>query len=370
MVETMQNLFAVSEPARHWGCRVNDQIIWNGMRAVLIQNELLQILILVDKGTEIIQFLYKPLDVDFLWRSPNELHNPAAFSTPAGDDSSPFFDHWSGGWFEVIPNNGPGSPFGNTRLGFFAETVNIPWHYKILEDTPERVRVGFWVRTYRTPFLLHKTLTLETGKPALFIEEQLTNTGKEEVEFVWGHHPVVGPPFLSEDCRIAFPDSKVIVMADEDGPGYRMKLHQQGRWPIIEDIHGQPLDLRVIPPPESASMDNCYLTGFQEGWLGVTNLEKKVGIGLAWDANVFRYVWLWEAFGGGSGYPWYQRTYQLGIEPWTSYPCAGIQEAIRNGTTLSLKPRASLSSWLTAVAYTGDAEPKRILRDGRMEFSP
>jgi len=369
MRESEENLFSIYEPSRHWGCRINDQLVWNGVRSILIQNELIQVLILVEKGTEIVQFLYKPLDVDFLWRSPNDLHNPAFVSTSAGDHTTPFFDHWSGGWFEVVPNNGPGSDYRNTRLGFFAETVNVPWQYKILEDTPDRVSVAFWVKTFRTPFLLRKIISLETNKPALYIEEQLTNTGNEEVEFAWGHHPVIGPPFLSKSCRISVPDSKVIVLSDEDGPGYRMKLFQEGRWPIIEGVDGQPLDLREVLSADAASMDNCYLTEFNEGWLGVTNIDKQIGFGLAWDASIFRYIWLWQAFGGGKGYPWYHRSYQMGIEPWSSDPCAGIQEAILNHSALRLKPGESLPSWLTAAAYAGSHEPNRILRDGTVEFT-
>jgi hypothetical protein len=65
-----------------------------------------------------------------------------------------------------------------------------------------------------------------------------------------------------------------------------------------------------------------------------------VGFGLAWDAQVFRYAWIWQALGGGIGYPWYGRTYAMGLEPWTSYPCAGLQAAVERGTSLSLNPGA------------------------------
>lgn len=194
-------MFPILHPERHWGCRITDQITWHGFRALLIQNELLQIIVLVDKGSEIVQFLYKPLDVDFLWRGPNPLRHPASFVGAAGSQTTPFFDRWSGGWFEVVPNGGPACEVRGAPLGFFAETINVPWEYRILDDRPERVSVALWIQTYRTPFLLQKTLTLEQGKPALLIEEHLTNHGGESMQFMWGHHPVVGPPFLDETCR-------------------------------------------------------------------------------------------------------------------------------------------------------------------------
>ncbi len=361
-----ETLFEMTHPNRHYGCRVNDRVIWQGMRSIILQNELLQIVIHTDKGTEITQFLYKPQDVDFLWRAKNELHNPAQYTAVGGNDTAPFFDHWSGGWFEVVPENGPGSIYKNCHIGFYGETINIPWEYRILEDTPERVRVAFWVKTYRTPFLLQKIMTIESGKPALFLEEMLTNIGGEEMDFVWGQHPVVGPPFLDGTCRLSMADSKVMVFHDEDGPGYRIKLHQEGRWPMVEGVNGKPVDLRIILPPEAKTMDDCYITDFKdEAWLGVTNTSKKVGFGIAWDPKIYRYVWLWQAFGAGQGFPWFGTTYQMGIEPWSGYPCAGLQEAIKNKSAMQLAPGKSLKNWLTAVAYTTDkTDIKGIKKDG------
>jgi hypothetical protein len=111
-------------------------------------------------------------------------------------------------------------------------------------------------------------------------------------------------------------------------------------------------------------MDNCYLKEFQEGWLAVVKPAAKIGFGLAWDARVFRYAWIWQALGGGIGYPWYGRTYCMGIEPWTSYPCAGLQAAVERGTSLRLEPGAYLDAWLTAVAITGTETVSGIQPDG------
>jgi hypothetical protein len=357
-------MFKIHDPNRHWGCRINDQVTWHNLRALILQNELLQIVVLVDKGSEIIQFLYKPVDIDFLWRAPNQLQSPDRFIRAAGSSVSPFFDHWGGGWFEVIPNGGPACEYMGAPLGFFAETINIPWNYTILEDRPERVKVGLWTRLARMPLLVQKTLTLESGKAALLIEERVSNEGNETVDFMWGHHPVLGAPFLDAACRIAVPDCTVEVFGPEDGPDHRMGLHQTGRWPFIKDREGNPLDLRNVPPPSGRTMDNCYLYDFERGWVAVTNTDLKIGFGLAWDHSVFKYMWLWQALGGGLGYPWYGRTYNIGIEPWSSYPCTGLQESIKNGTAVQLAAGQSLDSWVTAAAYVGNEEVQFIARDG------
>jgi len=359
-------MFLIPNPDRHYGCRVNDRITWQGMRALLLQNELLQIVVLVDKGSEIIQFLYKPLDIDFLWHAPRPLHDPRQFTTSAGSPVTPFFDHWAGGWFEVLPNGGTACEIQNAPLGFFAETTNAPWEMRILDDSPDKVSVGFWFHTYRTPFLIEKILTLKSGIPALFIQERVTNQGCEPVEFMWGHHPVVGAPFLDETCRISAPPCTVEVFHAEDGPDHRMGLHQSAQWPFIQNRHGLPLDLRDVPPPSGRTMDNCYLKDFQEGWISVQSKRQNVGFGLAWDANVFRYIWLWQALGGGLGYPWYGRTGNMGLEPWTSFPCAGLAEAVQRGTAARLQPNQSLEAWLTAVAFTDLFEVSQIARNGQV----
>ena len=360
---------SVLNPDRHFGCRINDRVIWKGFRAMIIQNDKIQIVLLPDKGTEIIQFLYKPTDTDFLWHWKNPLRDPENFIPVSGGDPAPFFDHWSGGWFEVLPNNGPPSEYKGHKLGFYAETINLPWEYQIIEDTPERVKIFFWVRTYRTPFLIKKYLTIESGNPSILIEEEVINTSGEEMAFAWGHHPVVGPPFLDEACRIFCPDCKVIVLDAEDGPGYRMKLHQEGRWPFIKDNNGNKLDLRQVLPKEAHNMDNCYLTDYgKDAFIAVSNSKQNVGFGLSWDSQVFKYVWLWQAFGGGEGYPWFNDSYQMGIEPWSSFPCAGLQAAIENETALNLGPKESVKTWLTAVAYESEKDVEAITKEGKVIY--
>ncbi len=363
-------LFEMPDPNRHYACRVNDHITWQGMRAVLIQNELIQVLILADKGTEIVQFLYKPTDTDFLWHSKHALHNPGAYPKLAGDDAATFFDHWSGGWFEAFPNNGWCKTYKNSYLGFFGETLNVPWEVTILKDTPQEVRVGFWFKTFRSPFIIQKVIGIKSGIPALFFDEQITNIGGETLDFAWGHHPVVGPPFLDKHCRISMPDCKVVTFHDEDGPGNRMKLFQEAPWPIIKGVDDKPLDLRLVPGPESNSMDNCYMIDFiDEAFCAVTNTQQKVGFGLSWDVSVFRYFWLWQALGGGEGWPWYHGSYQMAIEPWTTYPCTGLLDAIERGTTLQLEPGEKVNAWMTAVAYASDKDVASIKQDGRVIFA-
>ncbi len=51
-------------------CRISDEWTYKGLRTVILENDLLRVVILVDRGSDIIEFRYKPYDVDFLLRRP------------------------------------------------------------------------------------------------------------------------------------------------------------------------------------------------------------------------------------------------------------------------------------------------------------
>ena len=53
---------------RTYGCRVSDAWSFRGLKTAILENELLRVVILVDKGADIYQLVHKPTDVDFLFR--------------------------------------------------------------------------------------------------------------------------------------------------------------------------------------------------------------------------------------------------------------------------------------------------------------
>ena len=114
-------------------------------------------------------------------------------------------------------------------------------------------------------------------------------------------------------------------------------------------------------------MDVVFFKELSEGWYGLTNREQGVGFGMAWDHELFKYLWMWQVYGGHDDYPWYGRTYNCALEPFTSYPPAGIKNAIENGTALMLKPVQVIETALVAVAYEGQGV-KSIGLDGSADL--
>ena len=101
-----------------------------------------------------------------------------------------------------------------------------------------------------------------------------------------------------------------------------------------------------------------------DGWYAVTNQETELGFGYSFPKELFQFVWYWQCFGGGYGYPWYGRTYNIGLEPFTSSPADGLATAIENGTALKLEPGQRINASQKAVVYTNAQGVESINPDG------
>lgn len=354
---------------RNHGCRISDEWTLKGMRTVILENELLRVVVLVDKGSDIIEFRYKPLDLDFLFSAPGGLRNPH-HNLPSSPSNGPFLDYYSGGWNEVLPNGGPFVSYKGADLGQHGEISLIPWEYALSEDSPERVAVRLWVRPIRTPFFIEKTLSMEPGRAALHIEERLVNEGGEALHLMWGQHIAFGRPFLEEGAVIDVPARRFLV--HEAMPGYEPRRFQPGvssDWPHVAAPDGSQADASQVPAyGETKAQEMAYLAELSEGWYAITNPVRQVGFGIHFDPALFRYVWYWQQLGDvAQGYPWWGRTHTTALEPWTSFPTNGLNEAIANGTALQLQPGQQIHTKLCAVAYAGLKSVSAITPDGEVK---
>jgi hypothetical protein len=271
-------------------------------------------------------------------------------------------DHYPGGWQEILPNFGASCVYKGATIGQHGEVSLLPWRYTILKDEPSCVSVEFSVRCIRTPFDLRKTLTLGRG-PVLKLEEQLTNVSAEFMDCTWGHHPALGGPFLDETSRVHVPSCRVKTQDEYSSPNSRLEKNQDTVWPLIRGRNGKTIDLSTIPPPSARAHDNAYLYDYPEGWFAVTNPIRNVGFAMAWDRQLFKYVGYWQVFGGWDGYPWYGMTYNIGLEPRTSFP-SSLTRAIEQDTQLRLAPGESIETQLCATVFTSINHVRAVALDG------
>jgi len=167
---------------RNFGCRIRDDITYKGMRAVFLENNLLKVGILVDKGTDIFEFLYKPMDMDFVWLSPFGVRSPKDFMMTKNQAGGRFMDFYEGGWQEIFPNGGDPCEIRGAEFGQHDEISLLPWSYEIIEDSKDSIEVKFWVNTRLTPFCLEKSLRLENNNPVLMVKEKVINKSSVVME--------------------------------------------------------------------------------------------------------------------------------------------------------------------------------------------
>lgn len=325
--------------SRNYGCRISEEIIICGHKALVMENEKLRVTLLVDKGTDIVELLYKPQDIDFMWRSPVPLHKMADFISTTGDSFNNYLDHYAGGWQEILPNGGPECTYKGAKLGMHGELCNIPWKYEVIVDHAEEVTVRFFVTLVRSPFRVEKYISLKKGESALYFKETVENLAREEMELMWGQHPTLGEPFLSEACTIRTSAKTCFTYGEAlDFENQRVIPQTSGYWPQIAGRDGKMVHLDKIPPAHNDTAEMIFLSEFEDtAWYEVCNSELGLAFGMEWDKEMFPYVWMWLVCGGSYGYPWYGRTYNLALEPWSSYPGNGLEEAIKNGSALKMQ---------------------------------
>ncbi len=369
---------------RHFGCRITDDLTYKGYRTIFLENELLRVGVLLDKGADIFQFVHKPSDTDFLWRSPQGLIARDRFIATKTPSSGNFLDTYHGGWQEILPGGGP-VEYAGAELGIHGEVTLLGWDCDILEDTPGRISVRLAVDCVRLPLRLERIMTLEASTPCLFIEETLTNLSPSPLDFMWGHHPAFGAPFLKEGVRLFVPAGAARTHATQFLPSSILQPDMQFAWPLAPRVGQSPatlrpgeehsrassgtspsLDVSLVPGPQAGYAEMLYLSELTAGWYAVVDPSQKLGFGLAWDHKVMPYLWLWQVYGAAPGYPWWDRVYVVALEPWTTIP-NNLNQAISSGTQANLKGGERITFTCTATAIAGRKQVKSIDLQGNVE---
>jgi hypothetical protein len=325
-----------------------------GWRALTMENEDIRVTVLPDKGAELHALVHAPSNTGMLFEAPWGLPAPGAPRLPGSGDE-PFMWHYAGGWQELFPSAGDACTYQGRSIPLHGEVAASRWQVVAVENEPDTVALTVAVTCRQTPFRLERRMRIERGSPRLVLDESVTNLSPEVAEFVWGHHAALGPPFLEAGCRLELPASRIVTLPVPFEETARLEPGQAATWPLAERRGGGTVDLRQIPGADERSHDDIYVTGLREGWLAVENPRLGLVFRLDFDHTLFRWVTVWQAFGGADEPP-LTGSYALGVEPWTSRH--SLADALAAGEAVALAGGETLRTTLV-VSLLASSETAR-----------
>lgn len=311
---------------RKTGCRFIE-VLFYGIQTLIIENSKIRAMILVGRGLNLISYVQKESDTEFVWTNPMGLSCIEKNRNGYMDKFAPS-DNYAGGCFGIFPNVGNECEIDGIHFPNHSETAYLPWNYQVLKDEKECMVFEFTVKLSKYPVIIHKTLEITDDSPALKFVEKIKNIGGTDLPYLWGIHPYIGEPFLNKDCIVEAPF------------------------------------LKSIKFPDRGDNNNSFeIYNVNNGFADVRNPASGVGFGVSWDSNVFTNCAIWISSGAAIGHHRLGGTYALAILPMNSR-CFGLDNAVKNGECKILKANEECSVWYTFTSFNIDCKPSMITKDG------
>ena len=323
----------------------------NGLKAIILENDLLRVGILPDRGSDIFEFYYKPKSTDFLLRLPKGIQNPNRVFSQVRSNSNQFEDYYYGGWQVCLPNS-PAFNYRGAELGQHGEVSLIAWEVVTIKDSEDEVSLTLTATPLRFPAKITRTFRLFSNESKLIIEELVENISKTKLDMMWGQHIAFGLPFLADGVDIS--TNAMHMETEPTMPAHHLfKRGEKYDWPKAKKKDGKLINSnKVSAHGEDQYADLCYLTGMgKDAFYAIKSQEKNVGMAVQWDGELFKELWYWQERNATQDAPWWGDCYTVALEPWTSRWTDKPLEAIKQGDWLSLTVGEQRSTKLIATAF-------------------
>jgi len=330
------------------------------MRTLVLENRYLRLVSLLDKGSDIVELTYKPLDLDLLFHAPTGYRKPGSFVGTSERTDGMFMEYYGGGWQDILPfagNEPVKHRFG--EWGMHGETPLLSWGAAIEKETASEATAKLSVDIPRYPFRVEKWITMNDDSAMFSVRERLTNLSSQTLEYCWLQHPAFGRPFVAPSTKIFVPAESVVM--DKSEPWGRLRAETTYKWPYAEDKAGNRVDLSVLPSDNVVADETAFLTNLKDSWYAILNPGLRLGFALRWDLSVFQHIWFWQSY-WMPDHPWFGKAYCIALEPCTGYPTA--LEQLKRGTIKKLQGNTSLETNLIASVFTDIESVKTLSADG------
>ena len=262
-----------------------------GIETIIIENALIRAVILAGKGADLLEFIWKPLNINCLYRSdvPMEVYKNLDLKNKRLKNHS---DYTLGGWSDVLPHRGE---YENIVLeqdnGGIAAT--IPYKCEILSDTKDFVSIKLSAELPVFPMLVEKIFQISESEPTkLFISENVKNIGNDKMNFTWTQHALFGGDFIDADNE----NTEIITTSNRVFKAWEHMENPNNPLEKFEDeIHNVNLrqgtfDLRKPLPRGCSEYEFVVYNHLQKGEAILLNKKNNLQVKMNWDLNEFPYL--------------------------------------------------------------------------------
>ena len=262
------------------------------------------------RGADVLSLLDHRTGIDVLFRTP---WRDRAEAIRAGRPVSTFdpvanwLEQYRGGWQTLCPSAGQPRTVHGAPVAFHGEASVVPWTV----DRSSAEDAELHTELFLVPVRIDRTIRLRDR--CFSIADRLTNLSDMQLEFDYSSHPALGGPFLDGDCVLETGARR--FTSDPESFNTCFTPNTQNAWPMVEGKHGEPVDLRLVPPQGSAREVFGWLEDFESHWASVTNHDLGLTVRVEWDGRHLPYAWLWQELNATAGFPWYGRARAMAVEP-------------------------------------------------------
>jgi len=299
---------------------------YRGLKAVQIENDILKVIVLPQRGANIASIVYKPSGRDWLW------HNPRPYKIPPY--GATFTDYDISGFDDCFPSVGqcpyPDGAWKRIVIPDHGEVWAMPWDYKIIQEKGKRgSKVKFWVHGMRFPYLLEKTISL--SKNTIKIAYRVTNYAPEPLKAIWAAHALVA---VSSGMQMLFPRGTVIK-----GDTAAWNFEEKGVM-----LSG------TIGDSSTRIARKLFTEKVPEGWCGFYEPISGDYLMYFYPEDKIPYIGIWITQGGFPEGEWH---YNVGLEP-TNCGVETVVQGDKEGILVPI-PAKGIFEWTLMIA-AGRAE--------------
>ncbi len=291
----------------------------DGLKRLLIGNDLVEAVFLPQIGSKMISLVNKTTGTEFLLENQNkdkvykQAYHGADYSlydASGFDECFPTIEA-----AELIVKN-RNSETKKILYPDHGELWSKTWDYELLDDS-----IFFTVEGVQADYRITKIITLKEN--SLIINYSLINNSEFPLNYIWSAHPLL---VVDEGDRIILPPgiNKLLLNWVSDG-----KIGKYGEYMPWTGENGDVNNFYHVKAKETGVAIKGFTDSLRYGFAGLYRPRKNESIVISFDNNKLPYLGVWLCFGGwpvGSA----RKHYTVALEPTTGRPDSLSESVKRN----------------------------------------